>query len=444
MFDMKNKLFVSKSSLLLLLVTQSWLSFAGPKKELSIEQAIEAGINASKNLQLSASKLDLIRNRTEQIKNSMVPTLNLSSQYMRISDNIDPLTLQMNGQNWVLNPQILNQYHNKASINYALFTGFKLVNTLDNIKRLEQASHFDVEKDRVEIKHNIIKAYFGLQKLLQSQEPLLQSIAAADSRLQDINQLISNGMALPIDAQKAELTQQQLKMALSELQTNIAIQRYQFNILIGLPEDNQDILSTQANPQNISESETAFLERAFKNRSDLQAITIRTQAAQSQMKVVKANMYPVFSLYGNTYLSNPNQRMFPPENKFKGTWDAGAMITWNPSALITTKAQIQEAKLNTSQLHLSKDILADGIKTEVHTAFQQYKLSVDKINLARQWKEYATENVKVLKSRVDNGMNVISDLTDADTTKVQAEINLVNAQIEATLAYYQLLKSTGE
>jgi len=420
-------------------------SIAQTTQSISLEEAITLGLQNSKTLQVSRNKIELIQNRMEQMKNLFIPNINLSAQYNRLSDNITPFTVQLApGVYRTLNPQILNQFSNRASISYNIFNGFRLTNTEENIKCLEQAIRLDADKDKLEIKYNIIQAYYQFLKLVQSKKYVENSIEQANARWTDITNFQKNGMALEIDVMKASLNKSNLETSLQEIETSLEVSNYSLDLLLGLNTSTKLVLNS---PNNFTVSAVVaddYLQMALKNRIELQALDARKKAAEFNTKVVSGNAYPVITVGGNGYLNNPNQRVFPNEAAFKGTWDLGASVTWNPTLLYTNKTAVTEAKLNTFQLQLNKDILLDAIKQEVYSQYKNYKLSLLKIDLANKAKLYAMENVRVLKNKVDNHINVITDLLDGDIQLLQAEINVINASIDASLAYQKLIKTTGE
>ncbi|HNB81078.1 MAG TPA: TolC family protein, partial [Chitinophagaceae bacterium] len=132
------------------------------------------------------------------------------------------------------------------------------------------------------------------------------------------------------------------------------------------------------------------------------------------------------------------------EEKFKGIWDAGINLSWNPSVLITNKLQVAEAKNNLTQIKQQQDQLQDAIQNELYAAWEQYQLALNRISLNKKNLNYCTENVSVLQSKVDLGTQVLSELTDADAALTQAKLNQSISGIDAGLAYDQLLKSMGE
>jgi outer membrane protein TolC len=114
------------------------------------------------------------------------------------------------------------------------------------------------------------------------------------------------------------------------------------------------------------------------------------------------------------------------------------------ATLWTNKNKVAEAKIQQKEIGIQKEALTDRVKTEINKSYQDYKLSVQKINVLETSIAQATENDRLLESKYKNNIASVTDRIDAETLLYQAKINLELAKADAKLAYYNLLKSTGK
>src|ERR1700751_5884651 len=136
---------------------------------LTLEQAIQKGMEYSKQLKISQAKMDGFKAKIAQTKNALVPSISINAGYSRLSNNIVPTTVMFPGLGlFTLNPQILNQYTNRATLQYPIFAGFRTKNGLESLSYLEKASQLDIEKDKVEIRFNIISSYYNVLRAQHS------------------------------------------------------------------------------------------------------------------------------------------------------------------------------------------------------------------------------------------------------------------------------------
>lgn len=422
------------------------LLFAQNKQNISLQDAVRMGLEESKQLKLSTLKSEAYQIKVAQFKNSTIPTVALSSNYTRLSNNIQPFTIKFpNGAEQALNPQILNQFTNRLSVQEMIFAGFRANNTLKSMDYMEKATALDYEKDKVEISNNIITSYLGLQKLKVSLTQLAESRKLLDARLQDVKNLESAGMALKNDVLKVELAISNLAQTQTEVETAVKIANYNLAMMLGLATDTEIVTSdTALTSEKSLQSLDSYTTNALENRAEVKAIGYRQQAAVYNIKVAQGNYYPTLSVGANYYVNRPNQRMFPQQDKFKDTWDAGITLNWNITNLYNTGKLTEEATSNLRQTEISKEQLQDGIKMEVNAQYQAYLAALKKIELYQMSIEQATENQRLMKNRYDEKLVTMTDLLEADTQLLQSQINIISAKIDAQSLYYKLMKAIGQ
>ena len=415
-------------------------------KKLSIDEFVKLGLENSKSLKIAFEKDLVMKAKVQQVKNQLLPNLTASTNYTRISDNIDPFKVKLNATapEVILNPQILNQSYNKLGLQYGVFTGFRAINTLKSFEFLEKATVFDVEKEQSDIKMNLINSYYAFYKLILSKKVVEDNLKTIDNRLKDVKSFVNQNMALQNDVLKLELQKSNVAQNITDLNTNIDITNFNLDILIGLPTDTKIELENATLDLNNSVESKDLISMALQNRPEIQSGNFRKLAAEKNISIAKGNYYPVISIGAGYDYNLPNQRVFPQEEAFKGTWSAGITASLNLFNFFTTKALIQEQKANFNQVVDQQDQISDGIKMEVNANNANYSNAIQKIALAEQAISQATENQRIMKSRYNNQVATLTDLLEADFLFSQAQINLITAKVEAALNYAKLQKSIGK
>lgn len=415
-------------------------------KKLSLDEFVKLGLENSKSLKIAFEKDLVMKAKVQQVKNQLLPNLTASTNYTRISDNIDPFKVKLNATapEVILNPQILNQSYNKLGLQYGVFTGFRAINTLKSFEFLEKATVFDVEKEQSDIKMNLINSYYAFYKLILSKKVVEDNLKTIDNRLKDVKSFVNQNMALQNDVLKLELQKSNVAQNIADLNNNIDITNFNLDILIGLPTDTKiELENATLDLNNIVESND-LINMALQNRPEILSGNFRKLAAEKNIAISKGNYYPVVSIGAGYDYNLPNQRVFPQEEAFKGTWSAGITASLNLFNFFTTKALIQEQKANFNQVVDQQDQISDGIKMEVNANNANYSNAIQKIALAEQAISQATENQRIMKSRYNNQVATLTDLLEADFLFSQAQINLITAKVEAALNYAKLQKSIGK
>lgn len=239
---------------------------------------------------------------------------------------------------------------------------------------------------------------------------------------------------------------QRNNLQLSRLQVEKARQTalYNFNLLIGLPDDQViTVDTTLANPVATAEPLANFLGQALQSRPEVQANSLRVQSAEAMLRNTKSAMYPHLGVsLGYNYI-NPSARLIPEANSFVSAWNVGAGLSYNIGSLYNMKGKLNTAKTAIDQASIQSDQQADQIRSEVVTAYNNYQLALEQQNVIRTAVGQAQENYRLTESRFRNGLVGSTDLLEADSFLLQAQLNVINATVDAQLAYQRLLKATG-
>jgi outer membrane protein len=415
-------------------------------KSLTLEEAVRLGVEASQQVKVSGAKLDATKAKTLQYRNAVLPNVSLNSAYTRVSDNITPFSVKFPGatEAVALNPQILNQFTNRLSAQAFVFTGWRAKNFFESAQFLEKAAGLDIERDKIEVKNNIVSAYLNLLKLQTSKEIVAKNGDVLRGRLNDVKNFVKNGTALENDQLKAEIAVSQLDLTVKDFDNAIEVANFNLDLMLGLPTSTRIEVDKKKLFEEKTISDLTNYLASLDTRPDLMAADLRNKATAKGVEIAKGAMLPTVSVGGNAYLNNPNQRVFPQQDAFKGTWDLGIQLSYNLTSLYTAKAQIQEAQANVAVANAQRQQLSDVAKMEVNGNFYAYQSALEKIKLNEKIIVQTTENQRVMKNRYTAQVATITELLDADFLVLQSKLNLESAKTDAEAAYYKLQKSVGK
>ncbi|MEI6311713.1 MAG: TolC family protein [Bacteroidota bacterium] len=411
-------------------------------RTISLQEALNLALKNAKSIQISNYKIENATAKKDMAVNAFLPQVAVNASYSRLSTNIEPFKITIPGIiTTELNPVIPNQYANRASIQQNVFSGMRNIYNLQASKDMIYASQLDAKKEEEDILMNTILQYYTYCKTTESAKLLRENLKTVDARIKDIQNFQTVGMALPNDVLKAELSKSNLEITQAEIDNTAAIINYNINLLLGINEQTQlspSPIDIDATPTN------AFtFNPTYDNRLDWKSFNLKILAGQKQVKSAQSAYFPTVNAGFNFYYNNPNQRVFPQTAKFKETWDAGISLNWNLSSLYTARASIRDAKINTKINDLLLGQIQDGIRSEQYSALKNYELSLQKIKMAEKTVEQAKENQRIMQNRFASSVAVFTDLLEADTQLLQAQINLVNAQYDAKITYYKYIKASG-
>ena len=410
-------------------------------RAITLDEAIKLGIENSKVLKLSKTKIDQAISQYEQAKDKALPTASASFGYDRAE--IPANKLSFGTESFGL-PKNDNAYLGILSVNETIWGGNKMKYARQSTELLSQVSRLDADNDKDQITYDIISQYYNLYKVLQSKKVVAQNIETVNAQIKQSQRFFDQGLVTKNDVLRFQLQLSNIQLNGIDLETNRKVINYNLNILLGLPEDTQlTIAEITSADRNISPLST-YLDTAIVNRDEVKQLDVRTKVADVNIKDVKANLLPSLVGSASGYYVGVAADPLPKSGNYIAPIVFGVNLSWNFSALWNNKNKVTEAKIQREEVIENKNIELDNVKREVNEGYQNYTMALDKIKLLQTSIDQAGENSKILDSKYKSNIASAVDRADAETLLYQAQINLALAKADAELAYYTLIKSTGK
>jgi outer membrane protein len=426
---------------ILILLLMAFDANAQQSRNLTLQEAISLGLENSKQLRLSHAKIEEAVSRFNQTRDKALPSSNATFIYnhaeipttdFKISADSDPLHL----------PSRSNAMIGTFSLQEVIFAGNKLRYAKESTDLLIKVARLDADHDREEIAFNIANNYINLFRLEQSRKIIKLNLEDIDSQIKQANQFFKQGIITKNEVLRFQLQRSNIELTGVDVETNSKIVNYNLVLLLGLPENTLIAVDEQLSP-GIPKTASEIVDAALTNRTEIKSLELQGQAANNNIKSIKADLSPTVLLGTNVYYINPSGSFIPEADRFIAPVTVGATVAWNIDRLWTTKNKVAEAQIQRSKVDFSRDLVSDQIKSQVNQDYQNYTKSLARIRILESTIEQARENNRILESKYNNNVASATDRIDAETQLYQSLTNLELARAEATLAYYTLLKSSG-
>jgi outer membrane protein len=426
--------------IMLLLIVFTTDVHAQNAKKLSLQEAIDLGIQNSKLLKLSQVKIDEAVSKYNEIKDKALPTGSASFAYNHAE--IPASTFEIGGNALHL-PSRTDAFIGTLSLQQIIFAGGKLRYAKESTDILTRVARLDSERDKEDISYNIINAYYNLYKLDQSKKIVDQNLEDIDKQIKQSQQFFQQGIVTKNDVLRFQLQRSNVELTGLDLETNRKIVNYNLNILLGLPENTLISVEKFATNDQQALSLSPYLDSALINRQEIKSLALRSQAADYNIKSIKADLLPTILVGANAYYINPSGKFIPPANSFLSPITLGATIAWNFDRLWTNKNKVSEATIQKNEAEINQSLVSDQIKEQVNQDYQNYNKSLAKLHILEISIDQAQENDRILEAKYRNNVASVTERIDAETQLFQSLINLELAKADSRLAYYTLLKSSG-
>lgn len=441
---MKRKMLAAGFCLLFLSNMSSGLQ-AQTAKSLTLKEAIDLSIKNSGQLKINQAKIEEATAALKEAVERRLPDFKVSGAYMYLPVNptVDLKTgggSNNGGSGGGSVPKVHQAAYGIANVSLPIYSGGRISYGIESAKYLEEAAKLDAGNDRQDLVLTTINAFTNLYKAKAAVKLVKENLQQSQQRVTDFGNLEKNGLLARNDLLKVQLQESNIELSLLDAENNWKLANVNMNLMLGLPEqtellpDSTDVITTSAGVKSIEEYE----QLALQHRNDLQALALRSKAANTAIKIAKAEKLPSLAFTGG-YIALAVPHLVTVTNAI----NVGVGVQYSLSSLWKTNSKVQQAKSRETQLLASQGILSDAIRLQINQAYQNYLLSQKKIEVYNKAVEQAAENYRITKNKYDNSLVTTTDLLDADVAQLQAKLNYAFAKADAVGAYSKLLQVAG-
>ena len=311
-------------------------------------------------------------------------------------------------------------------------------------KLQQQLAELDKEKNRQDIRFLLVGNYLEMYKLQNQAEVYRKNIEQTRKLVEDINAKQSQGLALKNDITRYELQLKSLELALTQIENGILILNNQLVTVLGLPQEtviNVDTTLLGRLPK-LSE-EALWQETAVLSSPVLQQMKLNIKQSEYNERIAKAERLPSIALFAGDKLDGPITIEVPPINKNLNYWYIGVGVKFDIASTFKSGKKIRLARLSTQRAQENDLLLQENVRTEVKEAYIRFHEAFTICDTQEKSLELAAQNYSVVNNRYLNDLALITDMLDASNSKLNAELQLVNAQINILFNLYKLKKTAG-
>jgi len=141
--------------------------------------------------------------------------------------------------------------------------------------------------------------------------------------------------------------------------------------------------------------------------------------------------------------ANPNSRVFPATDEFRGSWDTGVQLTWLLSDAVSAGAKTAQVEARADSISERRAELVDSIRLEVLDADQDVREAQVATTTSARGLAAAEESYRARRLLYQNGRATTVELLDAETDLTRARLDALGAFIDSRVAAVQLDYALG-
>lgn len=306
---------------------------------------------------------------------------------------------------------------------------------------LLRASRSSMEQDVI---YKVDESYWTVVSLCAKRKLARSFVNLVDSLRYNVQAMYDEGVATKSDLLKVDVRLNEAKMMLSKVENGLSLSRMALAQACGLPVDAQMTLADEENPGIGGEMpDYAYnIEDVYARRKDLEAVRKGIKMLQGQEKLTLGDMLPKIGLVGAYTFSTPN--VIDGFNKnVKGGFSIGASVVipiWHWGGNYN-KYRAAKSATNAQRIMLSD--LEDKIVLQVNQAKFKFAEAFKTYDTAGSNMESALENLRCAEDGYKEGVLTTNDVMTAQTGWLQANSDLIDAEIGIRLCRTYLSKVLG-
>jgi outer membrane protein len=408
---------------------------------VTIKQLFALSEANAKQLSISHQNIGIGDSKVEIAKSDRLPEIGLSADIGYLS-TIAILNPDFSFHSNVLTPHLSNNYF--VGANEVIYKGGFVRNNILRAKLSEELAGLNYEKDKQEIKLLLLGKYLELYELYNSRTIYEKNIQLAQRRLSDLGKLQKEGLVITNDLIRSQLQIADFKLDVDHLENNISIVNNDLNVVLNLPASTRIIPDTTLINEMTQETTlNEYLQSAYATQPEMKATKINEKISEKNVALEKSARLPTISLYAGDALQRPFLLTLEPLDIYYNAYQAGLKLQYNISSIYHAKDKIRQANLELAQQQTKTEWQKQQTEIAVNTAYTRYKeAKQDYVTLTKSL-ELADDNFRVVEKKFINQLAQITDMLDASTSKLAAELRLNNARINIINQWYKLQKASG-
>lgn len=323
-------------------------------------------------------------------------------------------------------------------VNFSLFTALGIANAA------EVMAQMGVEADLEDVTAKTAMLFYNAQILEYSMSLFDESLDVMRRMSSVMESNRANGLVRNVDADRIKVTEMNLETEKSSLAQALEVQKNLLKLEMGFPMD-RDISLEPADMDRLEamllmetasvfdvESQTPF--RMLKQQQSMLDLQRRSAVAEVlPMLSLSANYsqnYMGDHFYGETY------HHFPV-----------SMVSLNLRVPVFTgfskSAKIRKAAVEIEKSARDEKMLVQSLTMGYNNACMAMEQNRSTIHSQKRNRDLAREVLRVTENNYSEGISSLSDLLNASSSLIQAQMNYINALSTSVKAYIDLKKANG-
>jgi outer membrane protein len=343
-----------------------------------------------------------------------------------------------------LYPDVPDNYRARFDLQWPIYSGGRDDALVRAARAERDAAGADLLAVRADLRLEITRAFWALVTAREAEHVLDRSVESLDAHVRDVRARLDQGLVPPNEVLSAEAQRARERVLAIEARNTRGSVEADLGRLIG--EASGRPIVPQLPPGTASvkaEDFAALLQEARKSRPERQAFEERAAASRARATAASAAARPQVGINGGYDYARPNPRIFPRVDEWEDSWDISVNLSWSLWDGGRHRAERAQAEAGTRAVEARAGEFDRQLALEVRQRWLDTDSSQAAIDAAAEGLRAAVEARRVLRERFAVGVATSTEVLDAETAVLQAELDHTRAVSNARLAHARLDRAVG-
>jgi outer membrane protein TolC len=399
-----------------------------PLTRLGPDEAVDLAIKNNLTLASSAIDLDTKKRASDLVWNLFLPSFDARGTLA--VDNVKAADTP-------LSPYPSSQWHVQGALSSQLNISFALFAGIKSIREGYQEGLVTYEKAKIQTERDVRKAYYQILLMQERLNLTYENYNAADKRVTQAEANYRAGLAPELTWLQAQVSRENIKPTINELENGLSMLMAQFAMTLGLPYDTVFELTPASDGIMFIPLETAdLISKASSGKPDIQELRQTLVVVTSQRRAQAMQLYtPYISLGWNmspSFLRNPWKDEWGNKDNWntKGTSAGAFSITlgWSLMDLFPfsqTSQKLKDTDNSIRKLNIGLAQMIRGTELEVYNTVLSLEKTRSSVTAQQGTIDLAERSYRLTEQAYNAGLSELLEVQNAELQLQSARIQML-------------------
>ena len=406
----------------------------------------EVRSRSRENVQAMLAELDRARagENVAGAKAAILPQVNVGGvvagrgegpkyQFNPFTGQVTPLDLTVGYSNFDLN----------LSVQQLLYDGGRWWSRLAQAGAQEEAAVGQLREQRNGSEFEGVRRFYELLRAQERARVLLANEERSRDQVARADALFQSGRTGRVEVLSARVNAGQDRISTLQHRARITSAQADLSAWLALGAG-EELLAVGTPPEEgPGDALALWVAQALERRPLLQVLAAQVRGAEQAVEVARADYLPAVSAVVALGRTAPVPGPFFLEPTRQNYLNGGLNLRWNLFAGHATDAAVRAAEAGVRTARLNLEQARREVEADVRRALAAWVAQHEAAEVARENLAFAAEALEVARGRFSGGEGATLDVRDAQLKLAQAELQWLEARIDAALARANLERISG-